>query len=164
MKTLNESSFKLMPWKNGRGVTTELFREDIHDQMAFRLSRATIKENGAFSIFRGLKRILVILTGEGCNLEMNGSFKTLRTEEIFDFDGSESVNASLLKDEVSDFNVFYDPDIYHCKVSWVKHVSIMPDFRAYLYSVDEHKLIILESLDEFFVEKKMILVELKKAH
>lgn len=163
MKVLNESSFKIMPWKNGWGNTTELFREDISGAMAFRLSRAVINENGLFSIFQGMKRILVILKGAGCSLKINSELHRVETDTIIQFDGDDNVHATLLEDPVIDFNVFFDPRLYVCTVKWVSQQQIKTSCKSYLYSFSKNELWIVEENQECTVVDKMILVELKKA-
>lgn len=163
MKILDATSFKIMPWKNGKGKTTELFREDIDGEMAFRLSQAVINENGFFSIFERMNRYLVILQGKGCSLEMGGSNYVIGTKEILHFSGEEKVHATLLEDPVIDFNIFYNPEIYSCEVRWVSNEKIGCDTKAYIYSVSMHQLVIIEGNEEFLAGNDMIVVNIKKA-
>lgn len=163
MKILTEPSFKTMPWKNGRGYTTELFREDIEGKMAFRLSKAVINENGMFSIFEGLNRYLTILSGQGCALNIDTITHTLYLNDIFHFHGDSQVEATLINGEVTDFNVFYNPKIYACEVSWVNQKIISSPHSVYLYSARENKLMILDENEEFTISENLIMIEIKKA-
>lgn len=52
-----------MPWANGRGVTVEMLRED-----GMRLSVATVAEDGPFSVFPGVERVLTVISGPGFRL------------------------------------------------------------------------------------------------
>jgi environmental stress-induced protein Ves len=61
-----------MPWANGRGTTVELLREDGPAGLLFRLSMASVVEDGPFSIFPGIERNLTVLSGPGFRLDGPG--------------------------------------------------------------------------------------------
>jgi hypothetical protein len=69
---LTEADFTRQPWKNGRGLTTELWRLDRDGQLLVRLSRAVVVEDGPFSIFPGVERNLTVLDGPGFRLVGEG--------------------------------------------------------------------------------------------
>jgi len=69
IRHLGPADFNVMPWQNARGMTTELCREnDAAGRLLWRLSEADVKEDGPFSAFPGLDRILMLLQGEGFDL------------------------------------------------------------------------------------------------
>jgi len=68
MKHLTPSDYTRQPWKNGKGTTTELWRYEQNGHLLVRLSRATVTEDGPFSLFPGLNRNLTVLTGKGFRL------------------------------------------------------------------------------------------------
>lgn len=72
IRDLTPADFRPMPWANGKGVTIELARADGPGGMLWRLSRASVAENGPFSIFPGIERNLTILTGPGFDLIGDG--------------------------------------------------------------------------------------------
>ena len=65
---LKSSDFKVMPWVNGRGQTTQMWRQDRDGLMLWRLSRAMVVEDGAFSLFAGVERSLTVISGPGFDL------------------------------------------------------------------------------------------------
>ncbi len=50
---LTAADYTRQPWKNGRGTTTELWRQDRDGALWVRLSRAAVVEDGPFSLFPG---------------------------------------------------------------------------------------------------------------
>lgn len=69
MRHLTPADYRVQPWKNGRGSTTEMFRAERDGSLLARLSRATVNQDGPFSPFPGLRRSLTVLTGPGFRLE-----------------------------------------------------------------------------------------------
>jgi len=65
---LTPADYKTMPWSNGKGVTVEMLRVDGEAGLKWRLSRASVVENGPFSIFPGIERNLTVITGPGFDL------------------------------------------------------------------------------------------------
>ena len=72
MRHLTTTDYQTMPWANGRGTTVELLREDGPDGLLFRLSMASVIEDGPFSILPGIDRSLTILSGPGFRLQGDG--------------------------------------------------------------------------------------------
>lgn len=66
-------------WKNGGGVTSEVL---VHppgagmDDFAWRVSIALVKQEGAFSCFAGVERVLAVLEGE-LDLKIEGTVTRL---------------------------------------------------------------------------------------
>lgn len=75
MRILRASEYKTMPWKNGGGVTVEIA---IHppgasvDAFDWRVSMATVAQDGPFSSFPGVDRTLAIIEGNGLALAISG--------------------------------------------------------------------------------------------
>jgi environmental stress-induced protein Ves len=97
-------------------VTTELYRYPegeggLNSSFDWRVSMASVKENGQFSSFPGYDRSLAIVAGEGLLIRVGKFsewFRIERTSSPFQFSGDEETEAQLLKteSEVFDFNVF----------------------------------------------------------
>ncbi|TKA96936.1 HutD family protein [Cereibacter changlensis] len=68
MRLLRAADFVPMPWANGRGVTVEMLRVEGPSGLLFRLSRASVVEDGPFSIFPGVERVLTVISGPGFDL------------------------------------------------------------------------------------------------
>lgn len=128
LQVLRSSHNRVVPWKNGRGVTREIaiFPADATiENFIWRASSATVSEAGLFSLFPGYHRDLVVLDGEGLNLtikEANGGRDRLESIErlrVFRFDGNQEIHCQLKEGPVRDFNLIFRQD----KVNAVTEVS-----------------------------------------
>lgn len=72
MKHLAPADYIRQPWKNGKGVTVELARAEQDGALLWRLSMATVTEDGPFSLFPGIERNLTVLEGPGFRLVGDG--------------------------------------------------------------------------------------------
>jgi hypothetical protein len=72
MRHLTPADYACQPWKNGRGTTTELWRQEQDGRLLVRLSRAAVVEDGPFSVFPGIERNLTVLSGPGFRLAGGG--------------------------------------------------------------------------------------------
>ncbi len=117
-KTLiTREQFKIMPWKNGAGTTAEIdiqpagsdFRETTFD---WRISSAHIADENSFSKFPGYDRILTVLSGEGLILNS----QELGPFEVYEFQGEDQVDCSLIENPVEDLNVIFRRDKYECSM------------------------------------------------
>ena len=104
--------FKCMPWKNGKGQTTELIciNNPQSKQVLWRISMATVSEDGDFSDFTGFERTLVLLTGNGIDLTHDGH-KSHALHNQYDhcvFNGGCTTHAKLVDGPITDFNIIYD--------------------------------------------------------
>jgi environmental stress-induced protein Ves len=107
-RILGPEDFRQMPWANGKGITTELAREDREGRMLWRLSRASVVEDGPFSIFPGIERNLTVLTGPGFSLTGDGISLEARAYSPVAFLGDVPVAASGVAAPSDDFNVMTD--------------------------------------------------------
>jgi len=104
-------NFKNMPWKNGLGSTLEIKRYDDENGQRFRISKASVVEDGLFSDFNGQDRTLVLLSGEGMTLEHKGqnnsSSHTLKNSlDIARFSGADETYATLKNNTpIEDLNI-----------------------------------------------------------
>lgn len=104
-RLLTSRDFTPMPWANGKGVTVELARSDAAGAMRWRLSRASVVEEGPFSIFPGVERVLTVLTGPGFDLEGPGIALQARPMVPLAFPGNLALRATRVTDPCDDFNV-----------------------------------------------------------
>jgi environmental stress-induced protein Ves len=108
IQTFTQKDFSEMPWKNGGGVTTELFRLNDPESSAFlfRLSMASVLSDGPFSSFPGIDRILLLLKGRGFHLKGPTLETSLieRTPPLY-FKGEDPINCTLIDGPCIDFNV-----------------------------------------------------------
>jgi len=98
-----------VPWKNGGGSTIEIAigpNEAGFDDFDWRVSLATIAEDGAFSQFPGVDRTLALVDGHGMTLQIDGEPALIsQAEPVVAFDGSSEVQARLNRGPTLDFNV-----------------------------------------------------------
>ena len=100
-----------MPWKNGGGVTTEIYASPPSGAFDWRVSIATVNAAGPFSTFAGYERHIMTLSGEGMVLDIGGRGKvTLEPLRPFSFSGDAEVHGSLLQGPVTDFNLIVRRD------------------------------------------------------
>ncbi|MCS0588668.1 HutD family protein [Massilia norwichensis] len=107
-----------VPWKNGGGSTTQIavFPPDAgFEDFDWRISLATIAEDGAFSEFPGVERTLALVDGHGMTLEIDGEATLLsKADPVAVFDGESRVVAKLNRGPSTDFNVMTRTDrCYH---------------------------------------------------
>ena len=102
---LGAEDFTTMPWANGKGETVELARCDRGGAMLWRLSRARVIEDGPFSIFAGVDRVLTVLNGPGFDLEGEGVALRARPYGPVRFSGDVAVRALRVTAPSDDFNV-----------------------------------------------------------
>ncbi len=98
------------PWKNGGGSTTEIVcspPEADLNQFDWRISVATIAQDGPFSLFEGVDRTISLLSGNEVELSLkNGQQVTLsQNESSFSFEGEMAIYARLQGGGSIDFNV-----------------------------------------------------------
>ena len=103
--------YRQMPWANGKGVTEEMLRLDGPEGMLLRLSRASVVEDGEFSLFAGLERSLTVITGPGFDLV--GAEIALQARPLVPvaFAGDVAVRAAGVTAPSDDFNVMTARDL-----------------------------------------------------
>ena len=104
------ASLEPSPWKNGGGITTEIAvspPEAAFDEFDWRISLATITQDGPFSVFPGIDRTLALIKGAGTNLDFDGERRFFLCEEdpVVEFPGESSVTATVANGGTTDFNV-----------------------------------------------------------
>lgn len=146
---LQREHFKIMPWKNGGGTTTELYRLEENDRLLFRLSVAQVDHSGPFSLFPGMQRLLFLLKGDGFRLKFfDHDFVLERPLAHLQFSGDEQVQCEVLGGPCLDFNVMVDEafgDISHKIMPC--HGQVVCDekkWRKFIFSPHEFKLFCLE--------------------
>jgi len=109
-RLLTPSDYRRMPWKNSGGETVEIAvwpPESDLDSFEWRLSLASVNEDGPFSIFPGIDRHLSVVEGAGIGLAFgNGDAVTLtRATPSFFFPGDMPVSGRLLDGPIVDLNL-----------------------------------------------------------
>jgi environmental stress-induced protein Ves len=109
MRRLSASDYKIMPWKNGGGTTTEIAISPENAGLAsfdWRISIAEIKAPGPFSRYPGYERTIMLIDGEGMVLDAGNSGRVALSRYVPQhFPGEWQVEAILEGGAVRDFNL-----------------------------------------------------------
>lgn len=110
MRIIGAADYKVMPWKNGGGTTTEIavFPEGAPlSDFDWRISMAHVGADGPFSAFPGIDRTLSVLTGNGIRLAFDdGETVSLdRSTLPFFFAADRGVEGVLVDGPIDDLNV-----------------------------------------------------------
>ena len=113
-RILRPGDFRVMPWKNGLGTTTEIaaFPEGAGlDAFTWRVSMATIGASGPFSAFPGVDRVIVQLEGEPVTLAHEGrADHVLALLVPHRFPGEVATDGRIAEPPARDFNVMVRRD------------------------------------------------------
>ena len=141
---LPPETFKTIPWKNGLGYTTELAINSGGnlDNFDWRLSIASVMNDGDFSNFLGYQRHLVLIEGEGLILDhRNGDVDELKNLlDVAHFDGGSKTCGRLVSGSIKDFNVMTNKNSFTAEVNcYVKqhsaNISLLADKLIFAYSL-----------------------------
>ena len=106
---LRSTDYQRTRWKNDGGWTTEIARgaETGGDDFRWRVSIAEIERDGPFSAFPGVERDLLLLEGNGIELDIDAAEpqRLIRRFEHVHFAGEANVDCRLLAGPTRDFNV-----------------------------------------------------------
>lgn len=109
MKKLTPADYRSMPWKNGAGTTIEIAVEPPLaplDAFVWRVSRAAVVADGAFSSFAGIDRSLALLRGAGMRLRVADHILQVDAScNIASFPGDQPTAAELVDGPIEDFNL-----------------------------------------------------------
>ena len=110
IQKISQADFKKMPWKNGKGTTTQIAIFPPTSSMekndfSYRISSAPILVDSDFSVFPGKERLLTPIKGAG--FVLNGD--EYEKFEVAHFSGEAKSKVQLLKGPVEDFGIIYDP-------------------------------------------------------
>lgn len=104
---LHSRDYQRMPWKNGGGTTTEIWKHAAPaGEMLWRLSIADVASDGPFSEFPGIDRWIMVIQGAGMQLTIDGlGAKRLdRPFEPLFFPGDAKTDCTLIDGPIRDFN------------------------------------------------------------
>ena len=106
-RILRSSDYQRMPWKNGGGVTAEIWKATAPDgAMLWRLSIADVAGDGPFSAFPGIDRWIMVIEGKGMELRISdlGTRRVERPFEPLAFSGDAKTDCRLINGPIRDFN------------------------------------------------------------
>ncbi|MDX8528681.1 HutD family protein [Mesorhizobium sp. MSK_1335] len=110
MQILRAAGYRVMPWKNGGGTTTEIAVSPDGaglDDFDWRISMARVETSGPFSSFAGIDRTLSVLEGEGIMLDIAGqpAARLTAASAPLAFPGDVPTSAALINGPITDLNV-----------------------------------------------------------
>lgn len=105
IRHLTPADYTTMAWANGKGSTIEMLRAEEAGALKWRISRASVVENGDFSAFPGIERNLTVLTGPGFDLVGGGLRIAARPLVPVSFPGDVPIRAEAVAAPSDDFNV-----------------------------------------------------------
>jgi len=106
-RVLRSSDYHRMPWKNGGGTTTEIWKAaSPAGEMLWRLSIADVASDGPFSEFPGIDRWIMVISGKGMELTIEelGTKRLDRPFEPLFFPGDAKTDCRLIDGPIRDFN------------------------------------------------------------
>ena len=113
MKIVTRDALIDVPWKNGGGTTRNIAKGMSADQVAWTISRADVAQDGPFSDFEGLMRVLTVVSGGEMTLvSQDASFHAVPWRPLA-FDGGLKIHAQLQDGPLTDLNLMFDP--VHCE-------------------------------------------------
>lgn len=152
------SEFKTVPWKNGKGETIELAISagGTLEKFDWRLSIASVIEDGLFSDFSGYYRNLVLISGNGITLDHHkaGADRLESLLSVARFSGKNKTTGFLLNGPITDFNVIADVNQYQSNVKAFteqSQVLISNQYLSFCYGLS-HDLIIINDGVETIVK------------
>lgn len=110
-RLITEADHRVMPWKNGFGLTREIAIDPPDAGLAvpfrWRLSIADVRSSGPFSSFPGYERTIMVIAGDGMELTVGDAQPRLldRPYEPFVFSGDAVTMCRLLGGPIRDFNL-----------------------------------------------------------
>jgi environmental stress-induced protein Ves/uncharacterized cupin superfamily protein len=115
IRHLTPDDYRVMPWRNGLGTTTELAIGPEGaglegGRFLYRVSIADVASDGPFSRFPGYDRHIMLLVGEGMTVD-GGAHGRIALEAPFvahSFDGDWDVTGTLGAGPVRDLNLIVD--------------------------------------------------------
>ena len=148
IKIISPDQFKKIPWKNGKGITTELAINDggTLEDFDWRISIAGVVEDGEFSDFSGYHRNLKLLEGNGIKLKYDNN-KIDHLDNILSiasFDGACKTVGMLKDGSIKDFNVITRIGKYKVNIETYienKSVELKSSFLCFIYSLKNSSLI-----------------------
>jgi environmental stress-induced protein Ves len=109
VRVIRNEDLVRVPWKNGGGTTAEVaaFPEGSgFDTFGWRISMADVAADGPFSVFQGIDRTLIVVEGNGIELDVEGiAYPLDRTSPKLSFSGDDITTGRLLSGPIRDLNI-----------------------------------------------------------
>lgn len=112
-RVIAPSDYRVMPWRNGQGSTTEIAvapGAGATDRFRWRLSIADVGRSGPFSDFAGYDRVIAVVAGAGMRLAVAGCapVRIDQQSEPHGFSGDAATICTLIAGPIRDLNLITD--------------------------------------------------------
>lgn len=112
-RVIAANEYRRERWRNQLGWTREICRHpDSAEHWDWRLSIAEIERDSAFSVFPGVDRVLVLLSGHGLRLRFDDGevSELLAPYDLVRFRGERPLVGELVQGPTHDFNLMWQRD------------------------------------------------------
>ena len=111
-RVIPANEYRRVRWRNGQGWTREIHAEGEAEDWSWRLSIAEIEHDAAFSLFPGVERELMLLSGNGLRLRFDdGDCVELNPpHDRHRFAGERPLTGELIDGITHDFNLMWRRD------------------------------------------------------
>ena len=111
MHVLKRNELVDVPWKNGGGITRSIAKGLVDNRAAWTISRADVAQDGPFSDFAGMTRMLTVVSGGA--MELRAPTHTIEAQmwQPVQFDGALKIQSSLTNGPLTDLNLMFDPTL-----------------------------------------------------
>ena len=121
LKLIHQSEMVEGPWRNGMGVSWEIasYKEPGAADFSWRFAKARIDRDVPFSIYPGMDRVFMQISGNGLDLEFEGG-QVLQVHKSFvphAFPCDVPLNCKLLNGSCFDLNLFTARGIYEAQTN-----------------------------------------------
>src|SRR6056297_2564519 len=111
MRIVKYSELRDVPWKNGGGITRNIAKGALPDGVAWTISRADVVQDGAFSDFSGMERVLTVVSGGAMRLDSpDRTFEAALWAPVR-FVGGLPIVSRLQDGPLTDLNLMFDPTL-----------------------------------------------------
>ena len=112
MRVQRFSEHLAMPWANGKGTSYEISSDrDASNQWSWRVAIAPVVEDGPFSSLPGIDRQLVVIDGNGMELEVDGKTVECLPSQVVAFSGDATAYARLIDGPSVDLGLMTARDV-----------------------------------------------------
>jgi environmental stress-induced protein Ves len=128
IRIIPRSEYLTIPWKNAGGITHEILKRQSDGRIVLRLSVAEVAQDGPFSLFPGLTRILTVIHGTG--MYLRGDDVTVLPAlplQPVQFAGDLQLYSVLMDGPCRDFNLMFDAALFDVQFKVIVNVEAMPD-------------------------------------
>ena len=111
-RVIPANEYRRIRWRNGQGWTREIHVEGAAEDWSWRLSIAEIEHDAAFSLFPGVDRELMLLSGDGLRLRFDDGecVELSPPHDRHRFAGERALTGELVDGTTHDFNLMWRRD------------------------------------------------------